>query len=378
MQNNTSKHHKSSHDIVIIGAGISGATLAERYATELNKKVLVIEKRDHIGGNCYDYYDEAGILVSKYGAHIFHTTYEDVWNYVSKFTKWHSYQHKVVSSFDGKLVPIPVNITTVNAVHNVNIKTEKEMEAWLKENTVQNDDPQNSEEIALSRVGQLLYEKMFKKYTEKQWNLPPHKLSPSVIGRIPVRTNFEDRYFTDPYQAIPKKGYTELFKNMLNHPNITVILNTDYFSFKHKLKNYEKLFFTGPIDQFFTYKYGKKLQYRSLRFEFETHDKEFYQQNAVINYPNDHEYTRIVEYKHFTGQKHRKTTISKEYPTWDGEPYYPVPSEENLKLFEKYQKEAEKLEKKNIYFVGRLANYKYFNMDQAFKNALDLFERVTK
>ena len=361
------------YDIIIVGAGISGATLAERYATKQNKKVLVIEKRDHIGGNCYDYYDETGILVSKYGAHIFHTSFEDVWHYVNKFTDWNPYEHKVLSSVDGKLVPVPVNITTVNMLHGLDIKNEKEMINWLEKNTSKNDNPKNSEEVALSRVGKNLYEKMFKNYTKKQWNMLPHQLNPSVIGRIPVRTNFEDRYFTDPFQAVPKKGYTELFKKMLDHPNITVKLNTDYFSLKNKLENYEKLFFTGPIDQFFSYKYGEKLQYRSLRFAFETHDREYYQTNAVINYPNDHEYTRIVEYKHFTGQKHPKTTISKEYPTWEGEPYYPVPSKENLKLFEKYQKEAKKAEKENIYFVGRLANYKYFNMDQAFKNALDLF-----
>lgn len=365
-----------TYDIIIVGAGISGATLAERYATQCNKKVLILDKRDHIGGNCYDYYNEDGILVSKYGAHIFHTTYEKVWQYVSRFTDWHPYQHKVLSYVDGKLVPVPVNITTVNILFGLHIQSEDEMKAWLKKNTMPIQNPKNSEEVALNRVGKQLYEKMFKNYTTKQWNLPPSKLSPSVIGRIPVRTTFEDRYFTDPYQAIPKAGYTKVFENMLNHPNITIKLNTDYFVTKDKLKNYEKLFFTGPIDQFFAYKYGKKLQYRSLRFAFETYNQEYYQSNSVINYPNDYEYTRIVEYKHFTGQKHKKTTISKEYPTWEGEPYYPVPSKENLELYEKYQKEAKKAEQKNIYFVGRLANYKYFNMDQAFKNALDLFYKL--
>lgn len=362
-----------SYDIIIIGAGISGATLAERFASQQNKKVLVIEKRPHIGGNCYDYYNDAGILVSKYGAHIFHTNLEDVWSYVSTFTDWHSYNHKVLSSVDGKLVPIPVNITTVNTLFGLNIASEKEMKYWLAKNVIKIDNPQNSEEVSLSTVGRHLHEKMFKNYTQKQWDLPPHKLNPSVIGRIPIRTNFEDRYFTDLYQAIPKEGYTKLFEKMLDHPNITVRLNTDYFSIRDKLTNYKKIFFTGPIDQFFNFKYGKKLQYRSLRFEFETFNKEFYQSNAVINYPNDFEYTRIVEYKYFTGQKHPKTTISKEYPTWQGEPYYPVPTKENLELFAQYQKDAQKKEKEHIYFVGRLANYKYFNMDQAFKNALDLY-----
>jgi UDP-galactopyranose mutase len=365
------------YDIIIVGAGISGATLAERYATQLNKKILILEKRDHIGGNCYDYYNSDGILVSKYGAHIFHTSYEDVWEYVSKFTKWRPYQHKVLSSVDGKLVPVPVNITTVNMLLGLNIKSEEEMKQWLDKNSVHIENPKNSEEMALTRVGPVLYEKLFKHYTEKQWNAKPSELAASVIGRIPVRTNFDDGYFSDPHQAIPKEGYTKLFEKMLDHPNITVMLNTDYFTFKDKLQGYEKFFFTGPIDQFFGYKFGKHLQYRSLRFEFETHDKEYFQSNAVINYPNDHDYTRIVEYKYFTGQRHPKTTISKEFPTWEGEPYYPVHSKENIELYETYKKEAEESEKKGIHFVGRLANYKYFNMDQAFKNALELFDKLT-
>lgn len=365
-----------SYDIIIVGAGISGATLAERYATQQNKKVLVLEKRNHIGGNCYDYYDEAGILVSKYGAHLFHTNFENVWEYVNKFSEWRKYEHRVISSVDGKLVPVPVNITTVNTLLGLQIASEDEMKAWLDQNTEKIENPQNSEEMALSRVGPILYEKMFKHYTQKQWNKEPKELAPEVIGRIPVRTNFEDRYFSDVHQAIPAEGYTKLFEKMLDHPNITVKLNTDYFQVKDTLGNYEKLFFTGPIDQFFEYKYGEKLQYRSLKFVFETYDKEFYQTNSVINYPNEHEYTRIVEYKHFTGQKHPKTTISKEFPTWEGEPYYPVPSKENLELFAKYQEEANQVRNDNIYFVGRLANYKYFNMDQAFKNALDLFKSL--
>ncbi|MGI8419636.1 MAG: UDP-galactopyranose mutase [Candidatus Levyibacteriota bacterium] len=367
-----------AYDIIIVGAGISGATLAQRYATLLNKKVLILEKRDHIGGNCYDNLNEDGILVSKYGAHLFHTNFEDVWEYVNKFSQWTPYEHRVLSSVDGKLVPVPVNITTVNALLGLHIASEDEMKHWLEENTQKFENPKNSEEMGLSRVGPVLYEKLFKHYTQKQWNKEPKELAASVIGRIPVRTNFEDRYFTDIHQAIPKDGYTKLFENLLNHPNITIKLSTDYFKVKETLKDYEKLFFTGPIDQFYAYKYGKKLQYRSIRFEFETFDQEFYQSNSVINYPNEHAYTRIVEYKHFTGQKHTKTTISKEFPTWEGEPYYPVPSKENLELFALYQKEAEKSEKENIFFVGRLANYKYFNMDQAFKNALDLFERLQK
>lgn len=369
------------YDIIVVGAGISGATLAERYATKKNFKVLVIEKRDHVGGNCYDYYNEDGILVSKYGAHLFHTNYEDVWSYVQQFSEWYPYNHKVLSYVDGHLVPVPVNITTVNKLFGLNIKTEKEMAKWLEDNTDKIEKPSNSEESALRRVGKVLYEKMFKNYTKKQWDMWPEELEASVMDRIPVRTNFDEGYFGDKYQALPRDGYTKIFDRMLNHPNIDIKLNTSYDDINSSLNGYKKLFFTGPIDQFFGYKFGedKKLQYRSIRFEFETIDKEWFQKNSVINYPSlDVPYTRIVEYKHFTGQKHPKTTISKEYSTWEGEPYYPVPNERNRQIYSLYQKEAEKLEKEGIYFVGRLANYKYFNMDQAFKNALDLYAKLEK
>jgi UDP-galactopyranose mutase len=368
----------SRFNILIIGAGISGVTLAERYSS-LGKKVLVIEKRDHIGGNCYDYYNEDGLLVSKYGAHLFHTNYEDVWEYVNHFSEWYPYEHRVLSFVDGKLVPVPVNIDTVNVLFGTNIQTEAEMQEWLNENVEKIQSPKNSEESALSRVGRVLYEKMFENYTKKQWDMWPRELEASVMDRIPVRTNHDNRYFNDKYQALPKEGYTKMFEKMLDHQNIEVRLNTTYEDVKAEVGGYEKLFFTGPIDQFFDYKFGGRLQYRSLRFEWETYDKEFYQENSVINYPSlDVPYTRIVEYKHFTGQKHPKTTISKEYSAWEGEPYYPVPSEKNRALYSKYQAEAERLEKEGVYFVGRLANYKYFNMDQAFKNALDLFQRLTQ
>ena len=372
------------YDIIIVGAGISGATLAERFATLLNKKVLIIEKRDHIGGNCYDYYNEAGILVSKYGAHLFHTNYEDVWKYVHTFADFTPYQHRVLASVDGKLVPIPVNITTVNMLFGLSIKNEQEMDQWLAANQVKNDHPQNGKEAALARVGPVLYEKMFRNYTKKQWDKYPEELDASVLNRIPVRNNFDDRYFTDTYQGQPKEGYTKLFEKMLSNPNITVQLNTDFFEVRNLYPDYEHLFYTGPIDQFFDYKYSKeaKLEYRSLRFAFETHDQEYFQQNSVINYPNENDFTRIVEYKYFTGQKHPHTTISKEYSVdyvpGENEPYYPVPNPFNQEIFAKYQKEAELLESKGVHFVGRLANYKYFNMDQAFKNALDLFHSLTE
>lgn len=363
-----------SKRIIIVGAGISGATLAERYATEQDAQVLILEKRDHIGGNCYDYYNEAGILVSKYGAHLFHTNYEDVWQYVSRFSGWYPYEHRVLSKVGDKLVPVPVNITTVNELFGLKIDDEEQMLEWLESERVKIGNPQNSEESALSRVGPRLYELMFKHYTKKQWDMWPAELDALVMNRIPVRSNFDDRYFADVHQALPSDGYTKIFENMLDHPNIEVRLKTDYFDVKDSLGEYDHLFYTGPIDRFFEYKYSKEetLKYRSINFVFETHDQEFYQSNSVINYPgNEVEFTRIVEYKHFTKQQHPKTTISKEFSTWDGEPYYPVPNEANQKLFQQYQLEAEKLS--NVHFVGRLANYKYFNMDQAFKNALDLY-----
>lgn len=367
-------------DIIVVGAGISGATLAQRYANLLNKKVLIIEKRDHIGGNCYDFYNKDGILISKYGAHLFHTNFEDVWKYVNKFSEFSPYEHRVLARVDGTLVPVPVNITTVNKLLGLSIKNQKEMRAWLDKNQIKNDHPKNSKEAALARVGKVLYEKLFQSYTRKQWEKDPSELDPEVLNRIPVRDNFDDRYFSDVHQGQPKEGYTKLFEKMLENPNIKVQLNTDYFDIKNDLKDYEKIFYTGPIDRFFDYKFSKKekLEYRSLRFVEETYDREYFQENAVINYPNDHAYTRIVEYKYITGQKNPKTTIAKEYPSSTGEPYYPVPTPKNRAIYAKYQKEAEKLEKQGIYFVGRLANYKYFNMDAAFKNALDLFDTLTK
>lgn len=359
--------------ILIVGAGISGCVLAERYASA-GKKVLVIEKRSHIGGNCFDYTNKYGIRVSKYGAHIFHTNDSMVWEYVNQFSDWHPYEHRVLSRVNNLLVPIPVNISTVNMLFNLQITSKKEMENWLKNEVVSIQNPKNSEESSLSRVGPRLYELLFKNYTKKQWDLWPNQLDASVLNRIPVRTNFDSRYFSDKYQYLPRNGYTALFKKMLASPNITVKLHTDYFESEYKDLLFEKVYFTGPIDRYFSHKYSK-LQYRSINFKFATYKKKFYQENSVINYPNTEAFTRIVEYKHFDLSNNSPyTTISKEYSSWEGEPYYPVPSERNRKIYQKYQGEERNLKSKNIFFVGRLANYKYFNMDQAFRNALDLYK----
>lgn len=360
-------------DIVVIGAGISGAVLAERYAAA-GKKVLVIEKRNHIAGNCYDFIDDNGILVSKYGAHLFHTEDEDVWEYVNRFAEWYPWEHKVLAMVDGQAVPVPVNITTVNKVFGLHLRTEEEMAAWLEENRVPIPFPSNGREAVLSKVGEVLYEKMFRNYTHKQWDKFPEELDASVLNRIPVRTDFDDRYFTDRYQALPKGGYTKMFSRILSHPNITIRLETDYFDLHEEIKGYEKLFYTGPVDQFFslTHHFTEKLEYRSINFVTETIDAEFFQNNSVINYPGSEvPYTRIIEYKHFGNQQSAKTTIVKEFTTDEGDPYYPVPNARNQRIYERYKAEADKLT--DIYFVGRLANYKYFNMDQAFKNALNLF-----
>lgn len=365
-------------DILIIGAGISGAVLAERYAS-IGKKVLIIEKRNHIAGNCYDYVDENGILVSKYGAHLFHTNDELVWEYVNKFSEWYPWEHKVIARVGDKTVPIPVNITTVNELFGTKISNEDEMKTWLEEHRSPIAKPSNGEDAVLSRVGPILYEKMFKHYTKKQWDKYPSELDASVLDRIPVRTNFDDRYFSDTYQALPKGGYTQLFENILNNSNIEVLLETDYFDVKDQYTNYEKLFYTGPVDRFFEFKHSleEKLEYRSINFVSETIDAEFFQENSVINYPGTEvDFTRIIEYKHFGNQNSDKTTIVKEFTVDEGEPYYPVPNPRNQEIYARYKDEADKLV--DVHFVGRLANYKYFNMDQAFKNALDLFDQLEK
>lgn len=361
--------------ILVVGAGISGAVMAERYA-QAGHKVLVVDKREHIGGNCYDYFDSDGLLVPAYGPHFFHTNNQRVWEYVNRFSPWQPYEHRVLSSVDGKLVPIPVNIRTVNLLFGLSIADEAEMTQWLTQNTEAIENPKNSEESAVSRVGRYLYEKMFRNYTKKQWDRYPHELDAQVMNRIPVRKNFDDRYFSDSFQAMPSAGYTALFEKMFDHPNIELQLGCDYFKERSALKTWDRLFFTGRIDQFFADSFDEKLEYRSLRFEFETLDQQWYQRSATVNYPNEHEFTRITEPKHSTGQDHEKTVIIREFPCWDGEPYYPVFDQKNAQIFAKYQAAAKQAEKDNVFFVGRLANYKYFNMDAAFENALSLFERL--
>jgi len=359
-------------DLLVVGAGLSGATIA-RLAAEKGISVLVIDKRDHIAGNVYDYVEiETGIRVSKYGAHLFHTNDEGVWNFVKRFGEWTRWDHRVVADISGRFVPIPVNITTVNSVFGEYISCDKEMEQWLSKERV-NIIPVNSEEVALARVGPRLYNMFFKDYTIKQWAKEPLLLEPSVLERIPVRTNFDDRYFSDRFQALPLKGYTSIVENMLNHPNITVRLSTDWSCFKEKI--WSELVFTGPIDTYFADSGLPPLEYRSIEFEWsKILCSGFYQPNSVVNYPSPSVVqTRCVEYKHFLNQKSNWTIIAKETTCSTGEPYYPVPTQENRDLYKKY---AALASSSGVHFVGRLASYKYFNMDQAIRNSLDYYSDV--
>src|SRR3954470_17706417 len=294
------------YDYLIVGAGFAGSVLAERLARVGGKKVMVCDKRPHIGGNAYDHYNDDGILVQKYGPHIFHTNSRDVFEYLSQFTEWRSYEHRVLASVDGMLVPIPINLETVNQLYNLNLNS-AQMKEFLASVAEPRDEMRTSEDVVVSKVGRELYEKLIKNYTRKQWDLDPSELDAAVTARLPVRFNRDCRYFTDRYQAMPLHGYTRMFENMLDHRNITIVLNTDYHDLAAEV-NYRKMIYTGPVDEFFDYRFGK-LPYRSLHFKHETHDREWFQTNAVVNYPNEQAYTRITEFKYLTGQVHPKTSI---------------------------------------------------------------------
>ena len=358
-------------DYLIVGAGFAGSVVAERLARDAGKKVLVVEKRNHIGGNAYDHFDKEGILVHKYGPHIFHTNSREVYDYLGQFTQWRPYEHRVLASVDGTLVPMPINLTTINKLYGLHLSN-AEVDAFLKSKAEDIHPVRTSEDVVLGKVGKELYEKFFKGYTKKQWGVYPSELDASVTSRIPVRSNCDDRYFTDTYQAMPLHGYTRMFEKMLSHPNIKVMLNCDYKEIENIIPH-EKMIYTGPVDYFFNYCYGK-LPYRSLEFKFETIDNEYYQPTATVNYPNEHPYTRITEFKYLTGQKHPKTSIVYEYPQDEGDPYYPVPRKENAELYRKYHLLASA--EKNVFFAGRLATYKYYNMDQVVAQSLTLFKKI--
>ncbi|MBY0502791.1 MAG: UDP-galactopyranose mutase [Bryobacteraceae bacterium] len=363
---------KSRHfDYLVVGAGFAGATFAAQMA-RLGKSVVVVERRSHIGGNAYDYYDGAGVLVHRYGPHIFHTNSEDVFDFLSQFTEWRDYEHRVLASVGGHLVPIPINLDTVNTLHGLSL-AEGELEGYLASISEPRPSIRTSEDVIVSRVGRDLYEKMFQTYTRKQWGLDPSQLDASVAARIPVRFNRDDRYFSDAYQKMPLHGYTHMFENMLDHPLITLILSTDYRDVIRELA-YADLIYSGPVDEYFNCRYGK-LPYRSLRFKHESVAQEQFQSAPVINYPNEHNYTRITEFKYLTGQIHPKTSIVYEYPCDDGDPYYPVPRTENALLYKQYEALADVTPQ--VHFIGRLATYRYYNMDQVVAQALQLCAKLT-
>lgn len=358
-------------DYLIVGAGFAGSVLAERLATQLGKRVLLCDKRPHIGGNAYDYFDDAGVLVHKYGPHIFHTGAARVYRYLAQFTAFRPYEHRVLASVDNKLVPFPINVDTVRKLYGASMSV-ADVEAHFARVAVPIKHPKTSEEAVISKVGRELYEKFFRNYTRKQWALDPSELDASVAARVPARLNHDDRYFTDDFQAMPLHGYTRMFERMLDNPRIQICLNTSYQDIASEV-SYDKLIYTGPVDEFFDFRFGK-LPYRSIDFRFETHACEKFQSAAVVNYPNEHAHTRITEFKYLTGQSHPKTSIVYEYPTSEGDPYYPIPRPENAVLYSRYQALAQ--ETPDVHFVGRLATYRYYNMDQVVAQALATFDKL--
>ncbi|RLD63675.1 MAG: UDP-galactopyranose mutase [Bacteroidetes bacterium] len=361
-------------DVLVVGAGITGITAASILVREKNKKVLVVEKRDHIGGNCYDCYNDDGILIHKYGPHIFHTSHKDVWDYLSNFTDWIPYVHHVKAFVDNKYISFPININTFEQLFEKPF-TKNDVLAYLELEKIDLPDIKNAKDMVISRMGKTIYEKFFKNYTKKQWGINAKDLAPEITARIPIRLNRNDRFFTDPYQGMPEKGYTAMFKTMLEHKNIQVLTGKDFIDVK-KIVQFDKMIYTGPIDEFFGYKYGH-LPYRGINFSFKTYDQKNLLPVAVVNYPNDHAYTRATEFKHMTFQKHDKTNLCYEYPAnaraGKDDPVisYPILNSSSLNIYLKYKNETDKLI--NINFLGRLGGFKYLNMDVCVKNTMDLF-----
>ena len=368
-----------SYDLLIVGAGYAGSVIAERFARLCDQRVLVIDKRDHFAGNAYDYYDEHGVLVHRYGPHIFHTNAAHVVDYLSEFTDWLPYEHRVVAEVDGQLVPMPINRDTVNRLYGLDLKTEEDVEAFYAERREPIELMKTSEDAVVAKVGRDLYEKFFRGYTRKQWERDPSELHASVCARIPIRTNTDDRYFTDWHQAMPAAGYTAMFERILDHPNIELSLETDYFDVKDEI-DYRHVVYTGPVDGFFDYQFGK-LPYRSLEFELvnePTPDGGLIQPAGSINQPRfEVPYTRTTEFRHLSGQSpHPSSTIAYEYPRSEGDPYYPIPNDETRALYKQYETLAK--ERTDVTFVGRLARYQYLNMDQVVGQALTTYDRLVQ
>ncbi len=358
-------------DWLIVGAGFAGSVLAERLASQRGDKVLVVDRRNHIAGNAHDRYNEHGVLVHQYGPHIFHTNSQRIFDYLSQFTEWRPYEHRVLASVDGMLVPIPINLDTVNRLYNLQL-TSAELPAWFAARAEPVEVIRTSEDVVVSVVGRELYEKFFQGYTRKQWGLDPSQLDKSITARVPVRTDRDDRYFTDTHQFMPRDGYTRMFERLLDHPNIAVMTNVDYRAIRGMVPH-RRVIYTGPVDEYFDFRFGR-LPYRSLRFRHETLDQEQLLPTGTVNYPQTEDYTRVSEYKHMTGQVHPKTAITFEYPSAEGDPYYPILRPETAALYKRY--EALALATPDVWFVGRLATYRYYNMDQVTGQALATFERI--
>jgi UDP-galactopyranose mutase len=362
-------------DYLIVGAGYAGSVLAERLTSQLGKRVMLIDKRPHIAGNAYDEKDAAGVLMHRYGPHIFHTNSDEVAGYLTQFTKWRPYEHRVLASVKGLLVPMPINRTTLNLLYGLELATDEQAEAYLAGRAEPVDKVRTSEDVVISKVGRELYETFFRGYTRKQWGMDPSELDKSVTARVPTRTNDDDRYFTDKFQAMPADGYTRMFENMLDQSGVTLELGVEFEDVRREVA-YDQLIYTGPVDEFFDHRHGK-LPYRSLSFRHVSLDREWYQPVGTVNYPDEATpYTRISEYKHLTGHSAPRTTITYEYPRADGDPYYPVPRPENQALYKRY--EALALETPDVHFVGRLATYRYYNMDQVVGQALATFRRIAE
>lgn len=364
---------------MIVGAGYAGCVLAERIATQLDKRVLIVEKRSHIAGNAYDYFDEHGNLVHKYGPHIFHTKNKNAWDYLSQFTRWLPYYHHVLAVIDGKKVPVPFNLNSIYQLFSPSFAGKMENAllekfGWGKKIPILK--LRETKDETLKFLANFIYENVFYGYTLKQWGMKPEELDYSVTSRIPVFISRDNRYFQDSFQGIPTRGYTQMFKEMIAHPNIHLLLNSD-FKLVRDMISFDKMIYTGTIDYFFDYMHGR-LPYRSLKFDFANYDIERFQEVAQVNYPNNHNYTRITEFNHFNGRRDSNTTVAYEYPeSYDeavNEPYYPIPEDSNHELYKKYATEAKKLDGK-VFFVGRLAEYKYYNMDEIVSAALMLFRK---
>jgi UDP-galactopyranose mutase len=366
-----------SYDILVVGAGYAGSIMAERLATQAGRRVLVIDRRDHIAGNAYDYYDEHGVLVHKYGPHIFHTKSEKVIDYLSQFTSWRPYEHRVLARVDGKFVPMPINRTTINELYDLKLTTDEEVEQFMAERAEPVEYIRNSEDVVVAKVGRELYEKFFRGYTRKQWQRDPSELNSSVCARIPIRTNTDDRYFTDPFQSMPADGYTAMFERILDHPLIDVSLNTDFDDVRNEI-GHDHVVYTGPIDKYFDYRFGA-LPYRSLEFELRnepTPDGGYLQPATSINEPSeDVPYTRTTEFRWMTGQRHHdSSTVAVEYPRSEGDPYYPIPRDDTRALYRQYEALGDEVP--DVTFVGRLARYQYLNMDQVVGQALSAANKL--